>query len=217
VPDPEPDPTPDPKPDPDPADTVALPPIVADVDTVGGLVFPIISGTAEPGATVLIASPGGDTTVTADATSGAWRIEVSGLSAGATTLLVTQTDLAGNRSESMPIPVSLASPSMAVHSAPLLFSRADFEGVPSTGIEVLIDSRPWFTRTLDRRGEARVWIIPPLDSSRTVEVRYAVDGRVGPAAAATISGTADDLLGGVPGTTPNGIDLVSVPPVIPAG
>ncbi|MBT2498217.1 sigma-70 family RNA polymerase sigma factor [Agromyces sp. ISL-38] len=227
VPDPTPDPAPDPEPDPEPVDTEALPPAILNVDTAGGLVFPIITGTAESGARVLIESAdsdrlvtadatSGDWLVTADATSGDWRIEITGLRAGATTLLVTQTDLAGNRSESTQVPVSLASPSMAVRSSSILFSRADFEGVPSTGIEVLIDGRPWFTRTLDRRGDARVWIVPALDRSRPVEVRYSVGTRVGPTAAAIFPGTDDDILGGLPGAIPNGLDAVSVPPVVDA-
>ncbi|MFC5790481.1 Ig-like domain-containing protein, partial [Agromyces tardus] len=189
---PAPDPAPEPAPSPVPAappvvvpvpvDSIALAPVIAFVDAVGGLVDPILSGTAEPGATVTVsADTGGTWTVTADA-DGAWSVLAAGLPAGTTVLVAAQTDAAGNASPaSEPTSVTLTPPTLELGGNGA-FLLATLAGVPGADVEVLVDGVPFTVLTVDPSGTADYAAFLPGNVSVDVAVRYVADGRTGPAA-----------------------------------
>jgi RNA polymerase sigma factor (sigma-70 family) len=186
APSPAPTPTPAPAAPPEvapvPVDAIALAPIISLVDTAGGLVDPILTGTAEPGATVTVTGDtGGAWSTTADA-EGAWSVLASGLPAGATSLVAAQTDVAGN--------VSAASEAIGVTLTPPLlelggngaFLFATLTGVAGADLEVLVDGVPFTVLTVDPSGTADYAAFLPGNLSVDVAVRYVADGRTGPAA-----------------------------------
>lgn len=167
-----------------PADVSALPPLVASVDTAGGLVTPIVSGSAEAGATVTVtASSGASATALADA-GGSWSVELAGLPVGTTTLVADQTDVAGNRSApSSPVEVTLSAPLLSF-TAQGAWLDTTFTGVPGTTVQVLADGVPIDEVVLDAAGVAVFDVLAPANHTWTASVRYVVDERTGPAATA---------------------------------
>ena len=192
IPAPAPAPTPAPTPTPAPAappvvapvpvDSTALAPIISLVDTAGGLVDPILTGTAEPGATVTVTGDTGGTWSTTADGEGAWSVLASGLPTGTTNLVAAQTDAAGN--------VSTASEAVAVTLTPPLlelggngaFLFATLTGMPGGDVEVLVDGVPFTVLTVDPSGTADYAAFLPGNLSVDVAVRYVADGRTGPAA-----------------------------------
>ncbi|WP_157007859.1 sigma-70 family RNA polymerase sigma factor [Agromyces laixinhei] len=203
VPDPGPPPAPEPEPEPEPepVDTVALPPVVNTADGANGLVDPLLTGTAEPGASIFVTVQSGEAAEPAaerasasasasDETlpaavaddAGNWSLVVAGLSAGTHLLTVTQTDVAGNRSDpSAPIEIAMLAPSAEVG-----ILRADFHGVPGATVLMEIDGVPYRSFLLDAKGHAQETNDPLSWLLRAVTVRYiTADGRTGPSVAAT--------------------------------
>lgn len=185
-PEPTPTPTSQPTPTPEPVDDVALPPAFT-ADSRGGLVAPLLAGTAEPGAAITVASADGRTwNVTADA-AGAWSVVADGLPAGTSRLTAVQTDAAGNTSTaSAPVDVVLSSPSLVLRRSGILVWHATFAGAPYADVQVLVEGAPATTVTLDGDGSARYIGLGWIGSFDRVEVRYAADGRTGPVSTATV-------------------------------
>jgi RNA polymerase sigma factor (sigma-70 family) len=185
-PSPAPDPVPTPEPEPEPVDDIALPPVFA-ADSAGGLVDPLLSGTAEPGAAVTVIADDGRTwSATADA-AGAWSVVADGLPAGTTQLTAVQADAAGNTSTaSAPVAVDLSSPSLALRRSGYLVWHATFTGAAYADVQLLLDGSPATTVTLDGTGSARFVALGGIGSESRVEVRYAADGRTGPVSTATV-------------------------------
>ncbi|WP_223693503.1 sigma-70 family RNA polymerase sigma factor [Leifsonia poae] len=174
-------------------DRVVAPPVVVSVDTgqgaEAGRYFPLLSGTAEPGATVTVAANAAPLAeVTADA-AGAWSTPpIEGLSAGSAELAVTQTDRAGTVSRPSVQTVSLEVPTLQVVGTVLGF-LAVVSGTPDAGIQgQVIGHTAWADARL---GAAGTWnrLVPWWDARRTVVVgaRYAADGRFGPTAVSAVS------------------------------
>jgi RNA polymerase sigma factor (sigma-70 family) len=170
-------------------------PVVSAVDTGGGRYFPVLSGTAFPGATVTIQSVAATETATSTATadaSGAWTsAAITGLPAGTDTLNVTQTDAQGQVS-----PVTSAT---AVLTVPAVAVDRTREGVALTvtgvpGAQVagrITASGSWVTVTLDADGRWSGTLPWWTDfGNRTLQLRYAGDGRVGPVASVPLGGAA---------------------------
>ncbi len=98
-------------------DTVAAPPSVAVLAASSDTASPLLQGTAEAGATVTVSK--GSTvlgTVTADGL-GNWRYLVTGQANGVSTLLVKQTDTAGNVSQDSALDVVVNSANAATATA----------------------------------------------------------------------------------------------------
>ena len=178
--------TPDPDPQPEPVDDLALPPAFA-ADTAGGLVDPLLSGSAEPGAAVTVAADDARTwTTTADA-AGAWSLVAEGLPAGTTRLTAAQVDAAGNASTaSDPVAVELSSPSLTLRRSGPLVWHGTFGGAASADVQVLVDGVTAAVVPLDRSGSGRVLGLGGIGPESRVEVRYTVDGRTGPVSTATV-------------------------------
>ncbi|WP_025159351.1 sigma-70 family RNA polymerase sigma factor [Leifsonia aquatica] len=138
-------------------DRTALPPVIASVDTgtgdLAGRMAPIVSGTAEPGAVVVVSD--GDrelATVTADA-AGVWSTGELILASPSYALGARQTDPAGNVSApsaavtgtaSAPVVLAIGAPHVAV-----LVVRGD----PGSTVEVWLDGQATGRRlTLDGAG-----------------------------------------------------------------
>ncbi|MFB9308964.1 RNA polymerase sigma factor (sigma-70 family) [Agromyces hippuratus] len=195
---PSPTPTPTPDPEPEPVDTVALPPSVSGADTANGLVDPVLSGTAEPGASIHVtvqsaanAALAASVDVQPDAVAddnGDWSLTYSGLPAGKHLLTVTQTDRALNTSApTAPIEVALSSPSMRlqrVWNGGWWGWRVTFAGEPGATVQVLGDGQERRREVLDAAGGLILPGLYDVDSSLEYTVRYAADGRFGPAAPA---------------------------------
>jgi RNA polymerase sigma factor (sigma-70 family) len=182
---PAPTPTPTPTPDPDPVDNEALP-VTFTADSAGGLVDPLLQGTAEPSASVVVTASDGRTWPKIADDDGAWSIIATDSPAGPTSYTAVQTDAAGNTSpESDPQTVVLSTPSLVVSTSAWLIGWGWFDGEPNAIVEVLVGGDPLGTVQLDDAGKYDRWL-GPIGLLGDVGVRYrADDGRTGPAAAAT--------------------------------
>jgi len=197
---PKPTPTPTPTPTPKPPDTVALPPSVdRDVDTAGGLVFPRLRGTAEPGATVTAtplpqdvatvfaasgdgaeASAGDGSVSTVAGPDGRWTIELSRLPAGDSRVAVVQRDAAGNVSEPTELPITLQAPALYYGGVFDTAWYGLFNGVPEATIELLADGRVVDRVQLGAGGWSERGYVGEVRDPSSIGVRYAVGERTGP-------------------------------------
>ncbi|HEU0182808.1 MAG TPA: sigma-70 family RNA polymerase sigma factor [Agromyces mariniharenae] len=186
APGPTPTPTPIPTPDPEPVDDTAAAPAFT-ADTAGGLVDPLLSGTAEPAAAVTVTS--GDERIwstRADA-SGMWSLVADALPAGTTRLTARQVDVAGNASAaSDAVVVELSSPSLVLRPSGPIVWHLTFGGAASADVQVLVDGAPAAAVTLDGNGSVRYIGFGFITAESLVEVRYAVDARTGPVSTATL-------------------------------
>ncbi|MDR6906799.1 RNA polymerase sigma factor (sigma-70 family) [Agromyces sp. 3263] len=181
-----PGPTTGPTPEPEPVDDVALPPAFT-ADTAGGLVDPLLSGSGEAGASVTVAADDGRTWSTVADGSGAWSLVADALRAGSTTLTASQTDAAGNASpSSAPVTVTLSTPTIAVRRTGSHVAHGTIVGAAGADVELLLDGAVVSTVPLDGSGSARILAFGRLDAASVVEVRYAANGRTGPASTAVI-------------------------------
>jgi len=153
-------------------DRTALPPVITSVDTgsgdLAGRMAPIVSGTAEPGASVVISD--GDrplATVTADATGG-WSTGELILASADYSLTARQTDPAGNVSEpsavvngtaSVPGVLAVGAPLsviLIVHDAPGATVEVWVDGLSTGRTITLDDSGNGYTAFVLEPGEHRV-------------------------------------------------------------
>jgi hypothetical protein len=186
---PSPAPAPTPTPTPEPVDDLALPPAFS-ADSAGGLVDPILSGSAEPGASVAVTAVDGSAWSTTADPSGAWTLVADGLPAGVSQLAASQTDVAGNVSvPGPPVTVELASPILELRRSGTHVVHGTFTGVPGAAVQLLIDGTTVGTATLDGSGSAGLLGVGWVDDGSVVEVRYAVDGRTGPVSIAVVERT----------------------------
>lgn len=193
--------TPTTPPDPDPVDTEALPPVVFAPDTGGGLVDPILSGTAEPGAEIrvqvhsdaaLFAASASAVVAEPDAIAdagGNWSLTYSGLPAGTYAFTTTQTDAARNTSlPSAPVEVSLSSPKLLIEGIGRYVWRASFDGAPGASVQVLVGGEVYTQILLDANGDyiVRRPVLDPFEIPTDIDisVRYVLGERFGPAAPA---------------------------------
>jgi len=127
-------------------DRTALPPQIASVDTGSGAsagsAAPIVSGTAEPGATVDVSD--GDVplvTVTADA-AGAWTTPELLLASPSFVLTARQTDVLGNRSDlSVPATGTVLAPSVTATTSGMSITMAA-DGLPSARLLLYVNGQP---------------------------------------------------------------------------
>jgi RNA polymerase sigma factor (sigma-70 family) len=184
-PSPVPPPVPAPEPQPEPVDVVALAPSFT-VDTAGGLVDPLLSGTAEVDASIVVtAADGRSWTTSADAT-GAWSLIARDLPAGTTELTAAQTDASGNTSPaSAPVAVELSAPSLELRTSGPLVWHLTFTGAHDSAVEVLLDGTALASITLDGSGSAKYIAHDWSGVLADLEVRYTAGGRTGPTTAAT--------------------------------
>ena len=126
-------------------DRTALPPQIASVDTGSGAsagsAAPIVSGTAEPGATVDVSD--GDVvlaTVTADP-AGSWTTPELVLAPPSFALTARQTDVLGNVSDpSAPATGTVLAPSVTAMSAGMSITLTAY-GLPGTRLLLYVDGR----------------------------------------------------------------------------
>jgi RNA polymerase sigma factor (sigma-70 family) len=183
---------------PDPPATPPAAPTVT-VDTGGGLYFPIVSGTAEPHATVTVSvtgaadAVGGTTTATVTAdTSGSWSIDTafSGLGAGEGTVTATQTDADGHVSAPASASFTLGSPQFTVTVVDLVSTTLNVTGAPNSTVQVLVGGAAWRTVSLDAdgRGSTSVLSLFVYGNTYSVGVQYIDDaGRAGPVTESTVT------------------------------
>ncbi|MFC9561530.1 sigma-70 family RNA polymerase sigma factor [Agromyces sp. NPDC056965] len=222
---PAPKPDPEPEPEPEPVDTEALPPVVMPADTSGGLVDPLLSGTAEPGASIFVSvqSPAA-AAVASDETapdavadeSGDWTLVYSGLPAGTHLLSVEQVDRAGNRSAaSSPVEVTLTSPELMLEGIGSQIWRISFHGAPDATVQVLVDGVELDEVVLDGRGDRDFYGLFRIPRDLEITVRYTVDGRNGPSAPAERSWWANSAPA-LDSTPDAGLELLPGPATAPA-
>lgn len=178
-------PAPEPEPEPEPIDTVALPPAVFTPDTAGHRVDPILTGTAEPGAAIVVSSPGGRAWTTTASATGQWLLRPDGLPVGLTSLSVVQTDVAGNVSAPAVVAVELSGAALTLFVQGSSVRSVELRGVPNADVAVYVDDRFLGTVTLDGDGFAGSDRMQWLSGNHEVTVRYVVGERVGPLMPAT--------------------------------
>ncbi|GAB3392118.1 hypothetical protein GCM10027568_18840 [Humibacter soli] len=167
-------------------------PSIGTVDTGDGKYFPLVSGSAAPGATVTVSGAGSTVTVQADA-SGAWRLDsaLDGYGAGTGTVSVTQTDPAtGLSSAATTSSFALTAPQASAHG---LFRQGGFfveatvSGAPKARVELLVDGASRDAFTLNGAGRYTDYLLVG-PGTHTVETRYADGaGRVGPGSQTSIA------------------------------
>ncbi|WP_157372857.1 sigma-70 family RNA polymerase sigma factor [Agromyces sp. Root81] len=192
-------PSPTPTPKPEPVDTEALPPVVNPADTANGLVDPVLSGTAEPGASIFVtvqseaAAPfAASVDVQPDAIAdddGDWTLTYTGLPAGKHVLAVTQTDRAGNPSApSAPVTVTLSSPTMILEPVRWddwrIIWQIRFTGEPNATVQIRDGDAEERQIVLDRSGRHNLPGQYTVDDDDVLTARYSVGGRFGPSSPA---------------------------------
>ncbi|KQW07932.1 hypothetical protein ASC66_02955 [Leifsonia sp. Root4] len=222
--------TPAPRPTPTPTPGPSAPPVIPavpaaprldPVDTGSSTLFPLLSGAAEPGATVELTisrdgqGPAGPVAaVTADAATGAWSVAVSRLGDGAELVpgahTVTARQIAGGATSdaSTARSFTLSAPTL---TAPLAGSEhredqlptLEFAGAPGTALEFSLDGGSgWVGETLDADGRAASALSDLPTGVATVAARYTgSDGRHGPASASSFSVSAAPTAPSAPGFT----------------
>ncbi len=184
-------------------------PSVDVVDTANSTLFPVVAGTAKPGASVELSIAGvgrsaiRTATVTADATTGAWsatvtrRADGEELGQGAHTLTALQVSAGVASAPSPAITFTLAAPPAL--TTPLAGSEhredeipaLEFTGSPGAAIEFSLDGgSSWVGAALDAEG--RGVAAPPVLSPglATISLRHVgSDGRHGPASATSFTVT----------------------------
>ncbi|MDR6972049.1 sigma-70 family RNA polymerase sigma factor [Leifsonia shinshuensis] len=142
-----------------PPQTPIAPPVILSADTgtgdTAGLLAPVLTGTAEPGATVAILDHGAPlATTTADA-DGAWTSPELLLVSADYALSAQQTTADGKTSEPCaPLSGTVSAPSITASGAPGTVSLT-VAGIPGASVQVWADRRPSsYTLTLDAAGEA---------------------------------------------------------------
>lgn len=169
-----------------------------EADTADGLVDPILTGTAEPFATIKVTAADRDLVAHADA-SGEWRLDVDGLPFGVTAITASQRLSDDSTSFGRTVEIELSEPTVTV----LRQSGGGFidyylvlGGRPGAELDILgIDSRSVLRHRLsaetDQEWIGFIYAAAQYDSwitadirqaylSNTFEVRYIVDGRTGP-------------------------------------
>lgn len=174
-------------------DRTALPPVIVGADVgVGDLadrLAPILSGTAEPGATVVVSDHGTVVaTITADS-SGTWVSPELIAISPEYSLSAHQTDVLGNVSaESAPLVGAAIVPAVTAAGSPGTVAIT-VHGIPGSVVQVWADGEPSpYTLTLDAAGNAS-----------EVYSWTAGDHRIG---AVYLSGTRHGVLSDVPVTLP---------------
>lgn len=149
---PTPQPTPEPTPDPDP---VVLAPTIAEVDTAGGLFMPAVTGTAEPGARIVVhAVETGEEVAEATADdAGAWSltIDMDGYGPESTFAAVAEAEgVTSKPSASIgpfvmvsptgaPLEQGVPEPQLELSGIPGAFISPEVNGVPTGNIVELVD------------------------------------------------------------------------------
>lgn len=153
-------------------------PTITSIDSGDGRLFPILRGTALPGADVIVTAGGTDSTTTADA-SGDWALELDrGLVAGSDTIGVRQ-QVDGTTSAQVEATIGLHIPAV---STTVRAGRevVTVSGDPGATISVAVGAGAWQSETLDSGGDL-VMEVPaggsPLPAP--VSARYADAGRQG--------------------------------------
>ena len=150
-----------------------LPDVVVTSVDGGGRLFPLLTGTGAPGATVHAAVGSADTTASVDP-QGNWTMTVvDGLSAGDNAIAVTQ-DLSGETSSPLSVDAPLHAPALSAATAS---NGVVVTGDAGAGIELRTAGGAWAPGVLDATGQ----LIVPVGagSATTVDVRYAAAGRYG--------------------------------------
>lgn len=171
---PEPPITPEPEPEPEPERPDS--PVLHAPDTANGLAFPILSGTAAPGAFVTVGTPDGRSLATTADEAGEWSLIVDGLPAGSSDLSVKQTDASGRTSDATVQSVDLLAPVIT-----LTEGYAEIHGAANAVVEIFMNGASLGTVPLDANGRAGgyAWWW-----EADIMIRYLVMGadvRVGPA------------------------------------
>ncbi|GAB3801217.1 hypothetical protein GCM10028798_16850 [Humibacter antri] len=157
-------------------------PTIGTVDTGGNLYYPLVSGTATPGATVTVSAGGAATSVTAGS-SGVWSAQVAAPTAAsaapASVIRPTGAPASAGTSTTTAIPASHLRAMAAVAPKP---------SAPSVG-----DQTPTPTPSA---GQARSTTSPSATVSGTVTASQSIDGATSPSASARFSLTGPGVTAG---------------------
>jgi RNA polymerase sigma factor (sigma-70 family) len=150
-----------------------LPDVVVTAIDGGGRLFPVLTGTGTPGATVHAVVGPADTTASVDP-QGNWTMPlVDGLAAGGNTVTVTQT-LSGETSSPLLVDAPLHAPVLTLTTAS---NSVVITGDAGAAIELRTGGGAWTPGVLDATGGLTVPI--STGTATTVDVRYAEAGRYG--------------------------------------
>lgn len=173
-----------------------------------------ISGTAEPGAQLIIvvSDAMGATAFTAMATAdamGVWSVDSSALADGAYEAVVTATDAAGNVAndgphafviDTTPPALSIATPAMGAQTAD---NTVTLSGAGEAGLTILVELR-------DAMGAVVATFMPTADAMGTwsVDTNALADGTY------TVSATSSDAAGNMSSAGPVGFTVDTVAPAV---
>jgi len=152
-------PTPSSTPTPTPAPTHVPAQLTATADSGGGLYYPIVSGTGDPGATVTISNGSNQTSVTVGSHGSYSTGQLTWVAVGSSSLTVTQKPISGASSQTTASYAALTPPSsvsaplgaVTVAGAPnatVLVSGSDALGVTQGAVQISLDETGSGTGTL---------------------------------------------------------------------
>lgn len=158
--------------EPVPTSPLAVSPSISGIDAGGGLLLPIVSGTASSGGSVLVSVGGANTLVQADA-SGRWSTPPVAVPAGTYQVYATA---AGQRTAAQTVTIT----------APMVFLSSTRDGLTvtvrgaaQTRYAIRVDGQSQGSVLTDRAGKGTVTVAG--EGARTVEAAASTGTRVGPA------------------------------------
>jgi hypothetical protein len=161
-------------------------PAITTVDTGGGRYFPLVSGTAQAGATVKVTGAGSSVTTQAGA-DGSWTISTAftGYGVGNGTVSATQTDASTDlESAAATASFTLSAPQASVAGVIRpggLWVNVTTTGAAGAGYELILDERSLGTSTLGGSGTGTRYRLVWPAGAHTIDARYSDGaGRVGP-------------------------------------
>lgn len=147
---------------------------ITDVDTQGGALYPVVSGTAAPGSLVQLSARTGALLVVTTARDGRWRSDpLEAFPVG--TSQVTATTREGSATTRVTIRQPIMSTSFLGDVITVRIT-----GIPETRYQVSWDGGEIGTAETDARGAAAVSATVSPAGSHTVSVRASDGSRVGP-------------------------------------
>lgn len=190
---------------------VVEPPIITSVD-LGDAdeYFPIVSGTAEPGATVTVSDGVSAPVEVTAASDGTWSTALlTGFAAGRGSVTATQTDKAGDTSQATAAQAfTLEAPAVVFANVRAGILHVSVSGIASASVDVLVDGAvvDCGPTVLNSRGwlVARCGLTTP--GSHVISARYSDGTRFGPSSSGSgqvqVSVQSPDVAGGGDGDIP---------------
>ena len=163
-------------------------PIVVTADSgPGSVCYPLVSGTAEPGAALTVSAWGEPATTVQVGADGRWQTgPLNGYGAGQRVVTVVYSQSPGQKAQ---VTARVAAPPVLSVSKQPSSTLVTVGGQPSQTVEIMLDGQHWATVTLDSSGAAHLDLEALTPGQHTIAVRYTPPGCNGPQNTVTVTKT----------------------------